>query len=167
MAISKNVIIVKYHSGFYGEWITLANITNTDINLTNWKMREYLSTTSVGTTWQFPSGTVIKAKSLLIVRRTNGSGITGAPATVPVIQSTLGPFGRDGEKIVLLNPSNQQIDELIFRTGTTLYSGNTPFQIRASLTRSEAFVRKFINDNDRVDDWEIVRGTTPPIRAWE
>lgn len=167
MAISKNVIIVKYHSGFYGEWITLANITNTDINLTNWKMREYQSTTSVGTTWQFPSGTVIKAKSLLIVRRTNGSGITGAPATVLVIQSTLGSFGRDGEKIVLLNPSNQQIDELIFRTGTTLYSGNTPFQIRASLTSSEAFVRKFINDNDRVDDWEIVRGTTSPIRAWE
>ena len=41
MAISKHVIIVKYHSGSYGEWITLANITNTDINLTNWKMREY------------------------------------------------------------------------------------------------------------------------------
>lgn len=166
MAISKNVIIVKYHSGFYGEWITLANITNTDINLTNWKMREYQSTTTVGTTRQFPSGTVIKAKSLLIVRRINGTGITGAPATVPVIQLTLGSFGRDGEKIVLLNPSNQQIDELIFRTGSTFYSGNTPFQIGASLTSSEAFVRKFMNDNDRVDDWEIVRSPTP-IKAWE
>ena len=166
MAISKNVIIVKYHSGSYGEWITLANITNTDINLTNWKMREYQSITTVGTTRQFPSGTVIKAKSLLIVRRTNGSGITGAPATVPIIQLSLGSLGRDGEKIVLLNPSNQQIDELIFRTGSTLYSGNTPFQIGASLTRSEAFVRKFINDNDRVDDWAIVRSPTP-IRAWE
>ena len=130
-------------------------------------MREYRSTTSVGTTWQFPSGTVIKAKWLLIVRRTNGSGITGAPATVPVVQSTLGSFGRGEEKIVLLDPSNQQVDEFIFRTGSTLYSGDTPFQIRAFLTRSEAFVRKFINDNDRVDDWEIVKSPSLSIKAWE
>ncbi|MDQ0244716.1 hypothetical protein J2S09_002287 [Bacillus fengqiuensis] len=163
---SQSVIIVKYHSGYYGEWVTLANITGTDINLTNWKMREYQSTTTVGQTWQFPQNTVIKAKSLLIVKRTHGSGITGGPANIPVVQSTLGPFGRDGEKIVLLN-GNQQVDELIFRIGSTLYSGYTPFQIPASLTRSEAFVRKFINDKDSRDDWEIVTSPTVPIKAWE
>ena len=90
MAISRDVIIVKYHSGNYGEWITLANITDNDIDLTTWKMREYQSTTQVGTTWTFPSGTVIKAKSLLIVKRVDGSGITGVPATIPVVQSALG-----------------------------------------------------------------------------
>lgn len=166
MAKSKNVIIVKYHSGNYGEWITLANITNTDINLTDWKMREYQSPTTVGTTWTFPSGTVIKAKSLLIVLRTNGSGITGAPANIPVVQSFLGPFGRDGEKIQLLKPSNQQADELIFGISSKIYSG--PFQIIIPdpLANDEAFERKFVIDNDQANDWKMVQSPAT-IFAWE
>lgn len=166
MTVSQNILIVKYHSGNYGTWVTFANITDNDINLTNWKLREYQSTTKIGTTWKFPNGTVIKAKSLLIVKRLNGSGLTGAPATIPIVQTTLGTFDRIGEKIVLLNPSNLQVDELIFRNDSSIYSGNTPFQIPASLTIKDAFVRKSITDTDTAADWEIVTSETP-IFAWE
>ncbi|RAP77219.1 Ig-like domain-containing protein [Paenibacillus montanisoli] len=170
MAISQNVLIVKYHSGNYGTWVTLGNMTNSDINLKNWKMREYQSTALVGTTWTFPRGTVIKAKSLLVVMRLSGTGINGSSEHgIPVVQSTLGELGHIEEKIVLLNSSNQQVDELIFRyNNPTLYSGSTPFQIsmQSPLANDEALERKSVTDSDTAADWKIVKSSTT-IFAWE
>lgn len=168
MAISQDVLIVKYHVGIYGQWITLANVSNTDRNISGWKIREYQSKTRVGTTWTFPSGTVIRAKSLLIVMKQYGSGITGALGNVPIVQApTLGFLGREGEKIILLRPNNQQVDELIFHSSSTpLYSGNTPFQIVGFLNDEEAFERTSVTDRDQPGDWKKVTSPTTPIIAW-
>ncbi|MGG1676667.1 Ig-like domain-containing protein [Neobacillus sp. NRS-1170] len=167
MAISQDVLIVKYHVGIYGQWITLANVANTDKNLSGWKIREYESLSKLGTTWTFPSSTVIKAKSLLIVKKTDGSGITGVPANIPVLQSSLGLLGRDREKIILLKPNNTQVDELIFNSSSTSkYSGNTPFQIVGFLNDNEAFERKSVTDTDKPEDWKKVGPPTSPIIAW-
>lgn len=170
MAISHDVLIVKYHVGNYGQWITLANVsnTNTDRDISGWKIREYQSKTRVGTTWTFSSNTVIKANSLLIVMKQYGSGITGALGNIPVVQaSTLGFLGREGEKIILLRPDNQQVDELIFHSSSTpKYSGNTPFQILGSLNDEEAFERVTVTDRDQPGDWKKVTSPTTPIIAW-
>ncbi|WP_163100158.1 Ig-like domain-containing protein [Peribacillus alkalitolerans] len=167
MAISQDLLIVKYHVGIYGQWITLANVSNSDRIISGWKIREYASKTKVGTTFTFPSGTVIKAKSLLIVMKEGGSGINGAPATIPVVHaSALGQLGRDGEKIILLRPNDQQVDELIFSSSSTKYSGKTPFQIDGFLYENEAFERISITDTDKVGDWIKVTPPTTPIIAW-
>jgi len=174
---TSSVLIVKYHSGNFGEWITLANVTDNDINLKNWKMSEYLNYHSVGSTWTITNDTWIKKKSLLIVKKTDGSGITGAPANIPVVQTTLSPalpLGRDQEKIILLDPNNVQVDEFIFQTAINgswvWYSGNTPFliQLYTSPTINDAFVRKSVTDTNTAADWKLVTGSSSnPIKAWD
>jgi len=175
---TSSVLIVKYHSGNFGEWITLANVTDNDINLSNWKMSEYSNYNSIGSTWTIPGGTVIKRKSLLIVKKIDGSGITGAAqANIPVVQTSLSPalsLGREQEKIILLDPNNIQVDEFIFQTAINgswiWYSGNTPFliQLWTPPTINDAFVRKSVTDTNTAADWKLVTGSSSnPIKAWE
>ncbi|NEW04866.1 hypothetical protein GK047_02380 [Paenibacillus sp. SYP-B3998] len=160
------VLIAKYHVGHYGSWITLANVTNHDIDLTNWQMNDYKTPETANPKWSFPAHTIIKAKSLLVVAETNGSGTSGtADSGIPLVEVPSGStFGllAGAEKLVLWQADGQQADELIFK----LAYPDSPFIIEDDLNDGDsAFERSTILDRNKAEDWKKVTQVTP-IAAW-
>nr|WP_275983944.1 Ig-like domain-containing protein [Paenibacillus hamazuiensis] len=167
-AVAQEVMIVKYHAGSYGYWITLANVTDRDIDLTNWQMNDYNAPGDPPTAkWKFPDHTIIKAKSLLVVEQIAGSGTSEAVAHgIPVVKSPgelLFGLSRGGDKVLLWNADGQIADELIFNWEYP----DSPYIIEGFLGRREAYERVSTTDTDTAADWTKIASQETPIPAWE
>lgn len=164
-AMAQDVMIVKYHAGSYGSWVVLANVSDSDVDLSGWQMNDYQTGVAANPRWSFPDGTVMPGKSLLIVAASTGSGTAGAaergvPVISPPANSTFN-LSPGFEKIVLWTKAGEQADEFAMRAPTFA----PPFYMPDGLVADEAYERVSVTDTDTADDWKKVK-SGEPIPAW-
>lgn len=167
-AIAQQVMIVKYHAGTYGVWITLANVTDQDIDLSNWQMNDYKTSTKANAKWKLPDGTMIRGRSLLVIEQRSGEGSAGAAEHgIPVVASpgnTVFGLSPGGEKLLLWDQNGQVADELAFQFAYP----DSPFYISDNLQDGvSAFERVSTMDTDTSGDWRKVTSADSAILAWE
>lgn len=165
-AVAGDVMIAKYHAGIYGIWVVLANAGDQDVDLSGWQMNDYQTAVTANKKWTFPNGSIIRAKSLLIVESKSGSGTAGASeygvsVISPPTDSTFA-LSPGVEKIVLWNKLGQQVDEFSMRA--PLFA--PPYYLPEGLAVDEAYERVSLTDTDTAGDWRKVK-SADPIPAWD
>lgn len=110
VAASETVVIAEVFnaSSATGEWVTLANISDTAVNLQGWKLQDYSAAGNAQGAWTFPAVS-IAPNSLLVVERS--AGASDAQATgVDSIVGGLFNFAAGSDRLDLINAGSNLVD---------------------------------------------------------
>ncbi|WP_248927575.1 lamin tail domain-containing protein [Paenibacillus hamazuiensis] len=162
-AASNTVVIAEVFNGSDGaeEWVTLANLGTTDIDLTNWALQDYSGSGAAQAKWTFPSGSKIQAKKLLVIEKTAGNSGAAAKGVATITGGSFN-FAGASDRLDLINASNALVDGLAWGSSNSVEG----FSIASSSTSGSSFERKTATDTDKAADWQAVSGTAVQAYAW-
>lgn len=138
------------------EWVELYNGTNSDADLSGWKIAD------TGSADVLPDGTVISAGGFLIITAT--SSTAGFWPDIPedvaivVLGSAIGNgLANGGDKVSLLNAEDDAIDAVSWGTNTSAFDPAMPTVMEGnSIARPDLAV-----DTDTAADWEEQESPSP------
>ena len=138
-SIAGNVVINEILSDSFdepdGEWIELYNPTESEVNLSNWKISDDPGMAGEGT-WTFPSNASISAKSYIVVANRAGAffAVYGfnpdfeayeSNASVPnMMRSGNLQFANSGDDLTLFDSSDNIVDQIWYGNGGDLGYAN-------------------------------------------
>ncbi|WP_248927572.1 thermonuclease family protein [Paenibacillus hamazuiensis] len=159
-AASTGVMIVEVFNGAAAddEWITLANVGTQDKDLSGWKIQDYSGSGKPQQSWGLPGGTVIKAKSLLVVERTSGVSHAAEHGGTTVVGGNFN-IARDSDRVDLIDSSGNLTDGIAWG-GSNITEG---FRLGESIGQSSSFERQSLTDTDSANDWQT---PTTEIESW-
>lgn len=162
-AASTGIVIAEVYNGSADtqEWVTIANLGTTEIDLTNWALQDYSSSGAAQAKWYFPSGTSIKGKSLLVVEKSAGNSGSAAKGVDTITGGSFN-FAGGSDRLDLINASNTLVDGVAWGTSNTTEG----FSIAASSTSGTSFERKTATDTDKAADWQAVSSGSVQAYAW-
>lgn len=107
------------NSGQRLEWVELYNPTDEDINLKNWSLTDDTVKVTIH------SNRIIKARGFALISRSNATWSfwdTHSALLVPLGRAIGNGLGDSGDRLVLKNNSNGEIDKLSWGTDTSVFT---------------------------------------------
>lgn len=159
-AASTGVLIVEVFNGSTAEeeWVTLANIGDADQDISNWKLQDYSGSGNAQQAWSFPSGTVVRAKSLLVVERSAGTSRASQHGVATIVGGNFN-IARDSDRVDLLDAGGRLIDGVAWGSSNRTEG----FSIAQAVGASSSFERQSLVDTDQASDWSA---PATAVEAW-
>lgn len=161
-AASNSVVIAEIFNASQEtqEWVTLANVSDTAVNLTGWKLQDYTGSGNAWSDWTFPDVT-IAPNSLLVVERSAGA----SDAQTTGVQSIVGglfSFAAASDRLDLINAASVLVDGVAWG-GSNQVEG---FSVTASgFASNQSLERTSRVDTDTAADWTRVT-SNPSAGNW-
>lgn len=152
-AASTDIVIAEVFNASVtsDEWVTIANIGNSNVDLTNWALQDFSGSGNPQTKWHFPSGTVIAAGELLVIEKTTGNSGAAAQGVDAVTGGNFN-FAGSSDRLDLYNANNALVDGMAWGSPNTVEG----FAISGSSASGSSFERLTAIDTDSAADWQRV-----------
>lgn len=161
-AASTSIVIAEVFNASVttDEWVTIANIGASSVDLTNWALQDFSGSGNPQTKWHFPSGTIIEAGELLVIEKTAGNSGAAAQGVDTVTGGNFN-FAGSSDRLDLYNANNTLVDGMAWGS-TNLAEG---FTISGSSASGSSFERLTAADTDTAADWQRVTSNVQ-ASAW-
>lgn len=152
-ALSSTVVIAEVFnaSSVNGEWVTLANVGNTAVNLQGWKLQDYSAAGNPQTAWTFPAVT-IAPNSLLVVERSAGASDAQASGVNSIVGGAFN-FAASSDRLDLINSGSTLVDGVAWGSNNQVEGFSVSSEGLVSGTSLERTSRV---DTDSAADWALV-----------